>query len=571
MSCISLSPVSGADLDCILDLWDKNLTFRKDDANRIPDEHPLKGYLSRNEAPTPIRSIIASVRKRYRAFGIHETPYLDYEFLESFAKFYGFSFSKFEQDCERLHFFSSNRNDCTELIKLLEEGRDADEIYGRVRGLKYHGFCVFRPTESYVVGRTAIAFDTKTHVQDTDILRLHEYEVGSTPFLTCSQRCEANIYNAAFSVDVPVFIQQDPNLGQCATASLWVVSNLMSKNFGAHHYNYGTITKQATGSVAWEREGDVIHSGERGLDVNEITTALSATGVNPLVITPYGPGSPEANYLRFTHELYSFVESGFPVLLCVDPENPEEGYGHVVTVVGHSLPRSTTHFLELPFSEANDDTKLIRHHLISTNIKVYYAHDDAYGPFNRVIFAGPFDQSISNSPYMAVNLTREEIHYTPSAAVIPAPKPIKNFSVKQLQDLLLHFNRIFEGKIVEHRPNMGFFWRSLLVTGAEYKRSLSRRGYCSELKKYYASLHLPKYVWLYEVTFADLNDPVDCFPEKGNRRIDGEFLYDATSPKTMAILLAERVLHRYRDCTFENPTEYVSLSQVEDYECFSRS
>jgi hypothetical protein len=570
MPSISLFPVSGQNLDLVLDLWGADSRFKKEQVEGLPGNHPLKRYLYHNEAPTPIRSIIASVRKRYNAFAILETPYQDHEFLESFSKFYGFSFSAFEKECERLHFFSSVSNDAMEVIKLLEDGKNAEEISASVQKLKYRGFCVLRPTESYVVGRTAIAFDTTTYNENSEALKLHEYEIGSSPFLTCSLRCEANIFNAAFSVDVPVFLQQDPNLGHCATASLWVVSHLMSKNFGAHHYNYSTITKQAIGGIAREREGDIIHSSERGLDVNEIANALAATGVNPLVITPFGSGSPEASYLRFTHELYSFVESGFPVLLCVDPENHDDTYGHVVTIVGHSLPRGTAHFLELPFSEGSNNSQLIRHHLISANVRVYYAHDDAYGPFNRVILAGPFDETISDAPYMATNLTRDELPYIPSAAIIPAPKPIKNFSGKQLDTLLLHFNGRWEAEIVENNPEIGFFWRSLLVTGAEFKRSLSRRNYSPELKRHYASLHLPKYVWLYEVTCADLNNPVDCFPEKGNRRIHGEFLYDATSPKTTAVLLAERMLHLYRDYTFESPQQYDEISHVDDYECFSR-
>jgi len=72
-------------------------------------------------------------------------------------------------------------------------------------------------------------------------------EFDGRPFLKVAQPCVANLLSAHFVIDAPEFIQQDPNLGHCATASLWVTTRAMARRFGTNQYQYGTITRQAMG------------------------------------------------------------------------------------------------------------------------------------------------------------------------------------------------------------------------------------------------------------------------------------------------------------------------------------
>jgi hypothetical protein len=73
---------------------------------------------------------------------------------------------------------------------------------------------------------------------------------------------------------------------------------------------------------------------------------MSSTGARPLFF-PYQEGEPvDREALRIRQELYSFIESGIPVILCMSETNRNpEGLvvgGHAVVVVGHNLPALET-------------------------------------------------------------------------------------------------------------------------------------------------------------------------------------------------------------------------------------
>jgi len=92
-----------------------------------------------------------------------------------------------------------------------------------------------------------------------------------------------------------------------------------------------------------------------------------------------------------------------------------------------------------------------------------------------------------------------------------------------------------------------FFWRCVLTKGADFKRTLGRREYAKELREWYATLHLPRYVWVVEVSMFPQNEFSALFPAKGEWLVDGEFLYDATAPYYDLHWIARRVLRQSSD------------------------
>jgi len=577
---IKLTIINGSHMDEVISMWDADLQF---DSSKLPllasNKNPFYKYLVKNIAPDPIRSIFAAVRKRFGAFGLFEGPYMDLEFWDSHIGFYGYSFMRYPLECQRLHFFSGDEAKANALKELLESGKSEQEIYSEL-DVSYTGYCVLRPTPSYVVGRTAIKFDNSAPDEVRSEVQTTEAEKKGLPYLKSFQCCKANLLNASFEIITPEFVQQDPNLGLCATASLWVSTNLMARNFGTNHFRYGKITRQANSSTYKEPDINLIYdslSDEKGLSISEIINALGATGATPLVITPSSTETPEQTFSRLSHEIYSFSESGFPVLLCIENEKTLDG--HVVTVVGHLLPLEFDKPNILPasvFLERTATNELAGHYLLSNIVKSYYVHDDSYGPFNRVELLNDFkSMSLQNGqcePIVKVRIGRlqnDRSIFNLKAALIPVPVPVRNLAWRQMSSLLVRFNRDWGSEFQKNNPSVIFIWRSLLISGSEFKRSLSIRKYSDNLKRWYAKLHLPKYIWLYELSLDEAESVNRFFPKNGKRMIYGEYLFDATSPNTDVTLIAERIGGYFRDYSMQIDTYNEDKNSHEaEYECY---
>ena len=210
----------------------------------------FKNAISHNEQVIPIRSILRIVRKRYNCFALVEHPYLDLEEWSNYAVFYAKSFIRHERLCSRVHFFEGDEKNARILIDVLMSGSEvafADQL--RKLQLKYRGFCVLRPGKSFNVGRTAIEFDIRGP-QNTVMLERHPLETDGQPYCTADVPNRIHLGGTHVVVQAPPFVQQNPAIGVCATASLWAASQVLAARFGLHKFSYDTITRQAIGVAA---------------------------------------------------------------------------------------------------------------------------------------------------------------------------------------------------------------------------------------------------------------------------------------------------------------------------------
>lgn len=583
---ITLSLLSSIQIDDFLAVWDENLKqdYQKSSINT---ENILFEYLSQNTAPQPLRSVLSVIRKHYDAVAIVEDPYMDLEYWDSHSTYYSSSFTRYRRGCRRLHFlgksFSAKEDIDIEdavkgVIKCLDAGFNEKIIKRKYPCIEYFGYCVLRPTPSFVVGRTALKFDDRQPEDWPPSVKKVQAEENSIPFLTCHQTCYSNLKNATFKIEAPEFIQQDPNLGQCATASVWVSSSIMAQRHGTNHYHFGTIQKNAISIPVKEALQNVIFDSgnERaGLSIPEIINAISSTGANPLVITPSGAENAEGAFLRCTHEVYSVIESGLPALLCI--ENEKGDSGHVVAAVGHSLPRRIRYDNLIPLSKGlviEGGVDLSRHFLLSSVVNLYYAHDDNYGPYNRVCFNTPskkkgvFGKRRETTNHPCLELGRLRKKHTLNSVLAPIPAPAKSLSWRQLEYLVKYFQDQWGATMQKENKDIVFFWRSLLVSGSDFKKSVYKRNYSRQLRAWYSALHLPKFVWLYEISIADRNNIDDFFPKNGFRKIAGEFLLDATTPTTDVKLISQRIIGYYGEGeSLENTPSRVHR----EYTCYTKS
>lgn len=544
---ISLKLVTSAELDRVVQFCE----HPADPACSLSADHPLYPEVADNVNAMPIRSVVASLRAHFDVFGVLETPYRDLEFWDAYIGFYAEAFKPYPLNCKRVHFFSGDHARAQELVEAILAGHSPDEPRGT--GLPHHeyrGYLVLRPLSSFCVARAAVTFDETPCGQKPGI-PVHPAETNTVPYCTARQKCSVNLLNGKFCISTPEFIQQDPNIGVCATASVWVSSNLMHSRFKTNRFGYRTITRQALGGSPGNPQASMFQAEElaRGLSTREMKTALRATGAGTLDTRVATPGQdPKSALWSACHFTYSMVESEIPVLLCTSGPN---GENHVVVAVGHALPQRVDLTKAEPIAAWCGNARLTRHrhYAISSLVRLYYAHDDSYGPFNRIHFAEGRSPSCRDRirgktlPKVVLDVGRDRSVRYLQEIVSPVPPMVRHGCMGPLEHVISVVEKYADAFSDTIPAATAFVWRSLLIEGAEFKRSVPRRGYSDELRAWYAQMHLPKYVWLYEFTLVHEEDQSDWLGISGDHRvIHGEFLYDATTPEYDVSCVCWRIL-----------------------------
>jgi hypothetical protein len=409
------------------------------------------------------------------------------------------------------------------------------------------------------MGRTAIKFDVRACGSSgprADACDGIPYSKGSAEQI-------ANVCNTQLRVTTVPFLQQDPIVGMCATASLWVASQVLSSKFDLHKFPYIDISRQATQpSLAplIATPPDDKADFARGLGVPEICGALVRTGAFPLVITPRlfshlskgeGEGGRSGRDLGRCHlrdQLYTFVESELPVIVCLQQPSDKlesEYPSHAVTAIGHvqPFPKAIKDVESCTVASACPHGSPAQH-LVSLSVKRFFVHNDSYGPFDRLDFVEPSTLSEAQRKAFTcpVRLSQgDDGLYDVQALIVPMPPYVKNRPDFVLQDASIRFSRMFFDKGFEARRHT-VIWRMLLVKGSRFKQSLIARRWPQPLIEAYGRVHLPKYIWLCEFTIVNkdhLAQFLGVDRQRRSRPVHGEFIFDTTTAyyHTKAVVL----------------------------------
>lgn len=576
---ISYHPVIGGLLDDFLSVAEgarsnpqsdhpRSLAELSLDKFKGPGISHLVAAFTGNVAPRPLLSILRIARKRYSCFAICETPYFDLEDWDGYSVFYSRSFTPFTRTCSRIHLFEGNEKNIPALIENLREGVDQKYHPTWLKDLcmRHRGYFVLRPYRSCVVGKTVIEFDERPpdKIPDTE---KHPLEQTGRPFCTGKITNVFHLSSLTMSLDTAPAVQQNPVVGVCATASVWVASQVLAGRFGLHKYSYNTITRQALCS-----NQDVIIAENSdwklgpGLTLREIKQALARTGCVPFICGPSSAASCSSQArMRFLG--YTFVESGLPVIAAYSGANG----GHAVTIVGHLLPGREKGNCDAAEGEAELtlDARTItkgRHLLLGQSIQLYYCHNDAYGPFDRIRLlrddeaervrrdaqpesplAHPGSCPIATWRRKSDSSVRSEQINSLQGFVVPLPPYVQNNRPEHvILDAITRFDRQFPPQEPDISPSdrEKILWRCFLASAPDFKQSVVRREYSSELRKRYVEMHLPLFVWVVEFTILP---PMSSVPFSAPRPISGEFLYDSTTPFYEPQCMVFRCLNLLRD------------------------
>ena len=474
-----------------------------------------------------------------------EDDYIDRDFSEDYSAFYAGTFSDNQKYCYRLHFFSGI--DVDELYSLIGFEKDKAKVLAGLEKLQknYLGFMIILPIPKGKIGRTVI--------RPSKCLSEHIY-------ITSIAEQRVNIDGVKLTVKGMPFIHQDGQVAVCSSAAIWMVSRFLHLKYKYPRSSLSQITLAANKYQRINREFPAI----RGLTVEQIISGLMELGFTPNHYDKDAFG----DKWNPKELIYKYIESGLPVIIIIGGV----GNAHACVVIGHDY---------CPDQELILDSKA---KLISSSVFIncFIINDDLIGPYlklpeiqkvteanKKIFYERTYDDLLSDSvtyaPYSMQSIT---------GVIIPAPKKVY-LEPQQIEDL---FGFIFPDDSSLKYPfyltafistlsqiytkqqkgnyylskdtflyatsflkkinddNYPFFYRTRFVRSVDLKEDyfFDKEYVSSKLGKIYAKLHMPRYVWLVEIT-----DNIKGFSEEeGSASIIGEFIFDATGSDNEATILS---------------------------------
>jgi len=419
-----------------------------------------------------------------------EPLYICKDYRNLYANFYSKKFSERSSYCSRLHFFNTDALSAEEAIFHPETYKD-----------NYMGYSVIEPVARRCVGRTVvdpymIGQQQKTHfcLRTPTKVRIHgaDYETHGFPYR--SQSGEATV---------------------CAHTALWAACRYLSERYREYRELHPYDLIEMTGDTNGRRVP------YRGMSYTDYSTILSEFGCHPAILRPKGTeitggGGKKTRDWSMDREsffdLYSYVESGFPVLTSFG--------GHVVTLIGHTILDA------LPGGKVAD-----KHGFYDSAylVKEYIVVDDNFFPYQLLGYRG----SAQYYPAGAYGT----MEHPPSidavvAAVVPLPEKAflpPRFARESGSSVFATASA--QAKIADVVKKLALkdetlkLIRLLLTSGSAFhrrKREFYNQNTKDDLLKYPVSLNLPHFVWVLELSTLSTHNARRCF---------GEIVVDATSSR----------------------------------------
>jgi hypothetical protein len=254
-----------------------------------------------------------------------------------------------------------------------------------------------------------------------------------------------------------------------------------------------------------------------GLTVEQVGVALKRMGHETVVVN-LEKASPQAT----RRWLYHYIESAIPIVLGVQTRRGR----HAITVIGHTL--KTSPLLEIPMEELKIGSRLqsLRYHPAAEWVDGLLLHDDQRGSYR--IASIPIEETRSTSIEMHDFPVRGRMtKFRLLAAIVPLPHHVYLLGDDAEAKGAILLSLIRSLNLVDSRfAQEGLVLRTFLLESNDFKRSLdtAERELPPLLGWLYQKRHLPKYVWLIEVSTLPLWNI-----QPSEKRVLGEILIDPTS------------------------------------------
>lgn len=434
---------------------------------------------------------------------IIEHQYIDKDYRDTFANFHSKRFTTPPSRCVRLHFFK-NRITKTQL----KEG----ECFHQKND--YLGYSVIRATRPNSIGRTFLS----------DQLRQDK-----TSYL-CLCHEKVQIRGETLKIEGFPFISQDADATVCAESSLWMILRYLSNRYSiyaetlpfqitqlASNHAVGTRVFPATGLYSWQ-----------------LAEALRLRNVSPMIYS-------RAQYKdEFEHLLYTYIESGFPILTTIE--------GHVFVSLGHGSDFST-----LP--------KAIPGQFRYTSVfnRSLTICDDNCFPY-QTLWKDKACTTSKNSRYNFSDIQE---------FIVPLPEKVflgAQAAQKAIEKVLLD-SKVGIKALSPSLKKEDLTLRLFLTTNRAFKAKLTERGMGNDVvSAIYRQIPLPHFIWTCEISISS--------EYLVGHKIRGEIIWDATrnayEPDGCIALHYPEILIIDAGSAFNKPQrlEKISLNNSTSYRLF---
>jgi len=384
----------------------------------------------------------------------------DPDFLAEHSAYYSKWTHEVPRFCERLHLFSVEAVS-EDPLQVIDQMADIED--------SYLGFVTLRPIRVSPQGATILKAPDKK----------------SLSFILSKDYFKVNIAGRSFVVLGTPFMQQDNAVGACAQASIWMALRTLRQKEGQSAFSPAQITSAATKFMI---RGRTLPNRD-GLFIEQIMEAIRASGYAPHVIPLRDIHQPvnASILLESRRTLYSYVESGIPVMLILFPRPTE---GHAVLLIGHGWDSNPT---SLALNCSVIDGQKIDAFDASSWIKGFYIHNDNTGPY-ILLPDNDQNQYSLGSAVFAIPFLHTDVFIDASEAKIT--------TYKLLEESLRDLNKMVTGGS-DSSPYPKFVTRTYLQDKAEFRKSVNESNIPNEIKDYYRKKWLPKRIWITEISLFD--------------------------------------------------------------------
>jgi hypothetical protein len=271
---------------------------------------------------------------------LHESEYIDKDYLIDFSKFYSRSFEKFDKTTERYHFFKSSFN--TRKFNHALEHEDT----GFFKELQdsYLGFVVLKPiTDIYnynLIGRTLLATYPE---RDGSAIRC---------FLTNEHK--VSLFGISLKVKTLPFQQKDNAVGVCATVTCWSSLFPLMHLFGTPILSPVEVTERAVACPSVDVRN---FPSDDGLTLSQLKYYFNSLNLETEFIDP----NIRLDYQKPHDDIVSdavraYIEMGLPIIATLNVKGTDDY--HAVLISGYRHTRG--------------------------KVREIYVHDDNIGPYHHI-------------------------------------------------------------------------------------------------------------------------------------------------------------------------------------------
>jgi hypothetical protein len=372
---------------------------------------------------------------------IFEYPYVDRHYRDTFYFYHSAKFEEFYRNCIRVHLFlGSSVTTLDDIITM----SDADKE-------KYMGFFIVRPLPRFPLGRSLIspvAFKNRN-------------------IACCLMKSRISLFGQRLEAFGFPHIAQDTETHTCAESSLWGLFEYLGNRYIQYLPMLPSQIIHKLSSVSGHRSLPSI-----GLNFNEISKCLHDNGCECIVDKAYGiDANGDIKIDRFRLFLLKiYVESGIPVYVTLaDAKGP----GHAVLIIGH---------------EENYD------HIALTSTDAEVWKDVSYFEKKVVVID-------DNRPPYQIGSLKTLISYNHDYKIDYYFVPLPKHTNLDARTAFFLCETIFNDKDAGLRI-FGEKWLTrLFLTGSHSFKNflLERSGLDENLKRYFAFLSFPKFIWVCEI------------------------------------------------------------------------